>query len=721
MLLHYVLQALFVLVGLVAVLAAVFNWDWLFTAHNSRFIVAPAGRRRARLFYAAIGLLMMATGLFFACCLLSACTDTRAQDASGSSLPRQCRELFQQGRRQQRARDFETALQTFRQCVRFDSSDPKTAAELYPIVDEALLQLMNTYQSAGQPEACADTLAALCARPTGLIHRYLRSDLYSLLGYALSRTERMAEAELWTDSALAVPQYQPTPQRIFRQYAYAAAVFFSNPQRQEEVIDYCRKALEQANNAPNVSGGGFVASMLGTLYKRVGKVNEAVNLFMKSIEKSKEHRDTLSYISICQSMADLCLYWDLPDYAGIYASYAIEAQTRFTAISPMMKAQSFFLKGQSFIAEHDSALHYFYEGERICRPLPYNAGQVDADLLIGGRLVLASHSPDSIHEGKQRLWEVTRHGTTVNRAQAYYWLAKCLLQQGDSRQAESLLDSMYRLLNSSPAPVFLKEANKVALEHFLQTGDDEQIRRYAAALLQEQRQDSEALPSQEMAGDILRIVNAQREREHQLQQELAERKAQIGSILTITLFITIILLTILFRRKYQIQRLQQQALEARLNALIEKVEQEHRLSQQATAPTASAVPTGPTTTGTDDGSTRPDVEESAIPSVFKTEGERFFRQRFTQLYPNFLFNLRRTVPNINPREELLCMLIVLEQSIDQTSSILGIARTSVTQARYRLRIKMSLGRNDSLDAVVKSLVNEKGESPTEHLRDGEAE
>ena len=62
---HYTLQAVFVIVGLLSVLAAIFNWDWFFDARNTRFIVAGAGRTRARLFYAALGALMMATGIFF--------------------------------------------------------------------------------------------------------------------------------------------------------------------------------------------------------------------------------------------------------------------------------------------------------------------------------------------------------------------------------------------------------------------------------------------------------------------------------------------------------------------------------------------------------------------------------------------------------------------------------------------------------------------------------
>lgn len=62
---HYLIQAIFVIVGLLAILAALFNWDWFFTAHNTQFIVSNVGRSRARLFYAALGLLMIATGIYF--------------------------------------------------------------------------------------------------------------------------------------------------------------------------------------------------------------------------------------------------------------------------------------------------------------------------------------------------------------------------------------------------------------------------------------------------------------------------------------------------------------------------------------------------------------------------------------------------------------------------------------------------------------------------------
>lgn len=62
---HYFIQGLFVLVGLLSVLAAIYNWNWFFTAQNTQFIVRNVGRKQARWFYALIGILMMGTGIFF--------------------------------------------------------------------------------------------------------------------------------------------------------------------------------------------------------------------------------------------------------------------------------------------------------------------------------------------------------------------------------------------------------------------------------------------------------------------------------------------------------------------------------------------------------------------------------------------------------------------------------------------------------------------------------
>ena len=62
---HYLIQGIFAIVGLLAIGASLFNWNWFFQSQNTRFIVQNVGRKRARLFYAALGILMIATAVYF--------------------------------------------------------------------------------------------------------------------------------------------------------------------------------------------------------------------------------------------------------------------------------------------------------------------------------------------------------------------------------------------------------------------------------------------------------------------------------------------------------------------------------------------------------------------------------------------------------------------------------------------------------------------------------
>ena len=62
---HYLIQGIFVGVGVLILLASFFNWDWFFRSQNTQFVVRNVGRRRARLFYAALGILMIATAVYF--------------------------------------------------------------------------------------------------------------------------------------------------------------------------------------------------------------------------------------------------------------------------------------------------------------------------------------------------------------------------------------------------------------------------------------------------------------------------------------------------------------------------------------------------------------------------------------------------------------------------------------------------------------------------------
>ncbi len=62
---HYFIITLFALAGVVSVLAAVLDWEWFFTAQNTRFIVRSLGRRRARWCYGLLGVVLVVLAVFF--------------------------------------------------------------------------------------------------------------------------------------------------------------------------------------------------------------------------------------------------------------------------------------------------------------------------------------------------------------------------------------------------------------------------------------------------------------------------------------------------------------------------------------------------------------------------------------------------------------------------------------------------------------------------------
>ena len=65
MILHNFVQLIFLLTGLVALLASLFDWDWFFTADNASFLVKRLGRNGARWAYGSTGALFIAAAIYF--------------------------------------------------------------------------------------------------------------------------------------------------------------------------------------------------------------------------------------------------------------------------------------------------------------------------------------------------------------------------------------------------------------------------------------------------------------------------------------------------------------------------------------------------------------------------------------------------------------------------------------------------------------------------------
>ena len=80
-----------------------------------------------------------------------------------------------------------------------------------------------------------------------------------------------------------------------------------------------------------------------------------------------------------------------------------------------------------------------------------------------------------------------------------------------------------------------------------------------------------------------------------------------------------------------------------------------------------------------------------------------FEKRFTAVNNDFYHNLKTRFPTLKPYDLKVCALIKLDFSGKEMARLLGISPESANTARYRMRKKLSLNKNDNLVAFMQKI------------------
>ena len=602
-------------------------------------------------------------------------------------------DLFKQARTLQREGKHGEAIEAFKNYLTQPVPGNELSDEQMVRYTDALVQLMNTYQSKGEPEACVTVLKEVFQASPILQKNYLR-DYYSVMGYALSRTENMKEAEETMLKAFTLPLHQATPERYFRDYAYAAAVFYSNPDYQTEVIDWCKEALAQAEFCKKTSGKQWVMAMLGSLYKRNGLIDKALDFFQRSKEEALEKKDELGMLNSLHVLVDLFLYWDVPEYANLYASEAVQVEKTMTVENPMVSAQTYINKGRALqqLGQTDSVPFYADKARNLCQSLPYNSGMVDVNLLFG--TYLTEKGGDSLQAGITELQQVTQQGTVVNRTKAYHQLAQTYLKNKENDRAEAMLDSMYTLLNQNDSPIYIHLNYQPILDFYLESKNPQKAEQYVRMMLQEQQAFKEKRLNFNLIEGIVDLQTKQHQQELAIVQ-LSKTNQRlwflVAIVLSLAMVAAIVVLLLYQKKQHQIQM---KMADDKFAKLVEKLDQSISEKEKIAKEICELL---------NDKDKRQELE-SLTPSMLQTNGEAKFRQCFEMLYPVFLTRLREKVPSITRREELLSMLIILKQDNKEIAELLAIAPRSVLMLRHRFRQKIGMTTDNSLENFIDEIL-----------------
>lgn len=573
------------------------------------------------------------------------------------------------------------------------------------LLPKALVQTLNIYQSNGKTEECIAYFDSLRnevdkKRPVhhnSVLINHFKRDVYVLLAYSLSRTDAEEKAAQVMDAALSMPLSYPTHERLFRDYAYAAGVYYCVPAYQEKVLKYGRMALDEIQLCENKSGAQWLVALMAKLYQGKGDISKAIGMCREGYELAESSMDTLGMANSMKELADYLYQWRLYDEANKYASNAITLIEQTSHSNPMVATVAYTIKAKILKEKGNTkeALAYLNKAKASSIDLPYNSGASDVDLLWG-KIYVADTLPAhhaQYDRGIKLLQKVAKEASYKLRAQAFFELAKTYLQHGKKADGEATLDSMYAITNTTNPPFMVEDAYQYAQAYYLKKGDVAQVVNYAAAL---NRQGAEMDQTHALQKAVKSLAQFEMEKQEEyLKQKEREmeirRKMEIAGIfLGIIALISFSSFMIYKRKKMREQHLlTEQELSKVQTALTQTTQEKEQVEQELKnieKPNVDKVKAG-----------------ISLQQILDMKGDKKFKDYFSQAYPNFLVTLRKQVADLTSKEELYCMLMSLNTTNEDLARIFSIARSSVVVAKYRIRKKLKLEEGVSMEDYMEKL------------------
>ena len=101
----------------------------------------------------------------------------------------------------------------------------------------------------------------------------------------------------------------------------------------------------------------------------------------------------------------------------------------------------------------------------------------------------------------------------------------------------------------------------------------------------------------------------------------------------------------------------------------------------------------------------PDDTDAGLPdfsnfSILTEQDWLLFKQSFERSYPGYLYRLREQYPDMSNAEERLFILLKLNYTRQELAAVLGVSDSTVKKGRLRLRKRLGLSSEESLEQVV---------------------
>lgn len=613
--------------------------------------------------------------------VLCACGNNRSYDQG--ELDR-IKQMYAQAAGAQKAGDYDKALKLYDQLLHHRPAGKVCMDSLMPIVSKTITQTMNTMQSMGEPARCVEYLSRLKESDSLIVGNMCKRDISVVLAYAMSRTEKLKAAASEMDHAMSMTPQLPTHDRLFRDYAFATAVYFCLPERKDDVHRYGEKALVEIAQCDDKSGESWLTAILAMAYTRAGDISNSISMFKQSYRNASMRNDSLGMANTLSLMSEILINWRLFGYANDFVSKAVELSRNVRGSNPKVSAN--ILAQKALVMQRfgyaDSAMMYLGEADKYAKDLPYNSGRSDIDLVRGD---LLAKNASTHKKGMDMLYNVVNKGTSGLRTKAFFILAQEHLQHGEIARGEAAMDSMISSISINTSPVLRNTMYEYVLDYYVTTDNRPKMLWIAREL---NKKNLSVVATSDMlkqhAESIVDLNLQDATGEIDWQELKAENHRNLTFLYIIAMAVVIVSVTSALMALLRLTLLRRKSCDQQLEALSYKM-------QIAPSDNVQSYSSG--------------MSKSRISLADKRYGEKKFYSSFERLHPHFLPKLRSIAPTVTRCEELIAMLVALQVDRKQIESIMSMRRSKLAKTRYSLRRKIKLNRKDSLEYAINKILN----------------
>lgn len=498
------------------------------------------------------------------------------------------------------------------------------------------------------------------------------------------------------DEYLQLPEYDDAD-RYIPQAEIVSGVYIYSGNDVPQAIRLLEKAMEYYHQGGKFHNMLRIISRLGIYYRLVGEYEKAVATNQEAINS---YNDSIAPPNIVIAYGE---------QANLYAELGMYDR----ALELNSKAQYYSLLKDSFglgdlyryraeifrrIQNKDSVFYYLNQAGKI------SAGQESfKGVFVNKVLTVDSYLdyPDSVQKALQLAVSICPDSTRMPQWARYdlnLHLGRALLETGKASQGIPLIEKAARGFARMDMIGKEKNANRILMDYYRRMRmDDAFFRCYDRdQLFADSLNLDEKIRA--VAAANIRFDAERKEKENKLlsaQVELQQHQLFFNIYISIALLLLLIISIAYFITKRKANRLLLEKRKQEIQKLMARQQELNRHNELLAGQIEQAMAANNLSA----------VSQLTGQSLLSKEDENTFRKSFAAIYPLYLPKLREKYPQLTRNEELLAMLICMNQSTDEIALIMGINRSSVNMIRSRMRKKIKLTKDESLDEVIKQYLS----------------